>query len=632
MQAIVRKFSGQASSLALTLALGAAMAACAGEVTSEEELAELEGASEALVPSTAHWLRTCRPTPSGPACEATQCASGQYVACWGGSCSCTSGWSSDSDGSRACASDEHVECSDRGTGMGCYCARGLPPLLPQKPLPAYPLELAATQSDSVAATFARFDDGSVWGWGNGSLLDSPSVMLKPKHLSLGGKATKIVAGDASACALLQDGTARCWGTIAGVDYTSSEPVRKDSDSSVLTGLIGLTHGGDHVCGWRADGHVFCWGDGSYSRYGDPAAAPHDFAFEVSAVTDATQVVASWWNTCFLRKTGTVACVGLSHMGQLGTGEIEDPTTAPSPTCVKSLTPNDVGTAVATDIPGLKHVAYLSGGGVGSFCAETRGGTFCWGSNERGLLGLPTAPGVTNCFAASATPVKRAEGPYHVFGPSNTCVWSPRGRAQCWGSRASGLLLDSGTTAVSVPQALPFAQDMTSLTFGARHACYAGEGVIRCWGSADDGRLGNSSTVAATTAMVSVEDFSVDPGTVGGSVSSLVVPGTNTVGAGCGMFDTGIDLTSGQTFKVSATGTWSLGPGASYVCSANGTTAFGKWEGMDYGGLVGRIGSGPTFWLGGSSTKAAAFGGRLKLGMLDSDCANNSGALNVTVTR
>jgi hypothetical protein len=157
-------------------------------------------------------------------------------------------------------------------------------------------------------------------------------------------------------------------------------------------------------------------------------------------------------------------------------------------------------------------------------------------------------------------------------------------------------------------------------------------VIRCWGSGDKGRLGNSSTLSTTTSMVAVEEFTVDPGAVGGSVSSLVVAGTSTVGAGCGLFDTGIDLSAGQTFKVTATGTWSLGPGPSYVCGANGTTAFGKWEGMDYGGLIGRIGAGPAFWLGASSTKAAAFGGRLKLGMIDSDCGNNTGTLSVTVTR
>src|SRR5205085_2012914 len=98
---------------------------------------------------------------------------------------------------------------------------------------------------------------------------------------------------------------RCWGALGGADFASNEPVTKESDGSVLGGLVGLTHGGDHVCGWRADGHVFCWGDGSYRRYGDPDGNPHDSAFEVSAVTDATQVVASWWNTCFLRKTGTV---------------------------------------------------------------------------------------------------------------------------------------------------------------------------------------------------------------------------------------------------------------------------------------------------------------------------------------
>jgi hypothetical protein len=113
---------------------------------------------------------------------------------------------------------------------------------------------------------------------------------------------------------------------------------------------------------------------------------------------------------------------------------------------------------------------------------------------------------------------------------------------------------------------------------------------------------------------------------------MTVPGTSTIGAGCGLFDTGIDLAAGQTFKVTASGSWSLGSGASYVCGPTGTTAFGKWEGLDYGSLIGRIGSGPLLYLGASPTKAAAFGGRLKLGMIDSNCGDNGGALSVTITR
>jgi hypothetical protein len=638
LQAITRKLRGSQRALVMVLSIAAlGLSACVAEVIpeGEEELAELGNSEQALVPSTPHWYRMCRNTTSGQACDAVQCGGGQVAYCPGGSCSCQP-WAPnpDHDGTRYCAADEHIECAERGAGMSCFCARGLPPLLPQKALPAYPLELAITEADDVATTFARFDDGSVWGWGAGSLLARSSEVTTPVRLDLEGKVTRVTAGSRSACALMQSGTVQCWGDMGLVQWPEPHTV-EIAFGEPLTSLIGLTQAENHACAWRADGRVFCWGDGSYRRFGDADCGVWEEAFEVPGVSDAVQVVASAFSTCFLRSAGTVACLGLSHVGQLGTGDVDEPDRAPPPsTCVKSL-PRDAcaGTAVAQDVPGLKNVLLLSGGGVGHFCAETKGGTKCWGSNEYGRLALPVAPGVTQCFAATATPISRSEGPYHVFGPGNTCTWSPRGRAACWGARASGLLLDGATTHLATPQALPFAQNITSLALGARHACYAGEGVIRCWGSRDNGRLGDGGSAPATTVMMPVASFTVPGGSAGDRVSSFTIAGTNTPGAGCSLFDTGIDVVGGKTFRVSATGTWSLGPSAAYVCGANGTSTFGKTpEGFDYGGLAGRIGTGPLFWLGASSTQTPVFGGRLRLGMLDTDCGNNSGALSVTVTR
>jgi alpha-tubulin suppressor-like RCC1 family protein len=592
-------------------------------------------AAQAFVP---HWYRTCRATPSGQSCDATACAAGQYVQCSSGSCSCASGgWTPDHDGSKYCAWDEHVECSDRGTGFGCYCARGDQPLMPQKALPAYPLEVVITSGSTDINSFARFDDGSVWGWGAGAIFGSDTDYLKPhRMMKLSSKATKLTAGTSAVCTLMQDQTVQCWGDFGSFQWP--EPHTIESVPGVtLTNLIGLTQGANHACAWRADGHVFCWGQSSFRRFADASCTDTEEAFAVTAVTDAAQAVASDVNTCFLRKNGHVACVGLSHVGQLGTGEIDHPEIIPDKnTCVKSIPFGNscAGTAVATDIPGLKNVLTLSGGSTGSFCAETSGGTFCWGANDYSRLALSTSSTASNCIAAAATPIKRPEGPFHVFGPNNTCVWTPRGVAQCWGAHGAGVLLDDTTKATSgTPQLLPFAQNITSLAIGTEHACYAGEGVIRCWGHNDHGQLGNG-TSASLSAMVSVEDFTINtPSDPGGAVSSFMVSGQNSVGAGCSLYDTGIDVAGGHKFTVSATGTWSLGPGAQYVCSATGTTAWGQYLGFNYGTLIGRVGtSGSYFNIGASSTQSLTWGGRLYLGTVDSDCANNGGALNVTVTR
>jgi alpha-tubulin suppressor-like RCC1 family protein len=646
LRPIVRKVQRRAVLLALLVAAASlAVAACVAEVGSEGDEAELELASseQALVPSQGGWYRVCRKTASGlPACSATACGAGQYMVCNGvDACTChDGGWGWWWSGYRWCASDEYVECSDRGAGMRCDCARGTPPLLPQQPLGGYPLEVAITSSEELPTTFVRFDDGSLWGWGKGDLLVAPEGETrvgasKPVRLPLSGKVKRITAGARAACALLDDGTVQCLGELGPVAWDEPWTVEV-TPGEPLTGAIGLTQAANHACAWRADGRVFCWGESSYKRFGDTSCTDTEEAFEVTAVTDAVQVVASEFNTCFLRRTGKVACVGVNHAGQLGTGSVDN-SGGSGGGCRRKLPPTECsGTVVANDVVGLDHVTHLSGGGVGSFCAESTAGTLCWGSNDYQLLALPSEPGVTTCLGNQATPTPRSEGPFHVFGPGNTCTYSPWGRVQCWGSRTFGLLVD-GTSGgpAATPVALPLAQNVLSLAIGMRHACYVGDGVIRCWGDGSEGRLGDDRNANSFTTMVSVQSFSVPAATVGSTSSTLAVSGQYSTGAApCGLFDTGIDLLAGQGFQVSASSSdrWTLGPDPGHVCDANGTSAYGLWNGINYGSLVGTIGMGQPFPLGMSSTRTAVFGGRLKLGIVDSDCANNGGQLNVTVRR
>src|SRR5688572_2944705 len=141
LRSIVRKVQRRSVALALLVAAASvAVVACVAQVGSEgdEEELELAGSEQALVPSEGNWYRVCRKTPSGmQACSAAKCATNQYTWCNGvDSCSCVddpwggwyAGWTFAS-GSKWCPMGEYVECSDRGAGMRCDCARGTPPLV-----------------------------------------------------------------------------------------------------------------------------------------------------------------------------------------------------------------------------------------------------------------------------------------------------------------------------------------------------------------------------------------------------------------------------------------------------------------------------------------------------------------------
>ncbi len=101
-------------------------------------------------------------------------------------------------------------------------------------------------------------------------------------------------------------------------------------------------------------------------------------------------------------------------------------------------------------------------------------------------------------------------------------------------------------------------------------------------------------------------------------------------------NTGLTLSAGQAFSITATGLWN--GGACGDIDANGTGCFGTegTTGINYYSLIGRIGSAPTYdnqWfkIGTSYSGVAATSGTLFLAYLDSDSFNNSGSVVATVT-
>jgi alpha-tubulin suppressor-like RCC1 family protein len=633
-------------SLAAVVSTGIVVTACASTVDAPPgEGEQIASASQAdSVPALdGNWYRICTNGPSGPVCREDRCEFPKWVDCSEGlptSCACRppffGGFLPPYDGANFCGSlSDHIECTDQGAGLSCACASGEAPLLPVAPLPAYPLEIVATQGEGTPATFARFDDGSVWGWGYGgdSLLPTGVDSADPVRIELGAKVKKVAAGAASVCAILEDDSVKCWGSFTDTTYGAS-PISWSTAHTLLdaTGATlraaGIAMGEQHACAWRTDGAAFCWGQGSRRRFGDPAYQPHEEAFRVD-VGPVKQIAASLYNTCFLTKTGTVRCVGTATQGQLGNGTVD-----------LSVPDASSGTATALEASGLKGVTAIYGGNTGAFCAESWSGTKCWGDNGEAFkndnqtivhyyLGRPDDPNAINAYLPTPLPTKRTVGPNHVFGPNNTCAWSPRGRLQCWGVGFYGMFLDGTTDIAPLPVTLKQSPHVSSVALGFSHACMIGDGVIRCWGNNDHRQLGNTSGYANATSMSAVTIFNAPSVPAAGVSTTVSVSAKNS--SACGYFDTGINVVAGQKLTFTATGTWYLNETA--VCDANGLPNSGTYDGNLYGTLLGRVGvSGTPFKIGTSSSMTPSFGGHLFLATNDSDCANNTGSIAVTVAR
>ena len=103
----------------------------------------------------------------------------------------------------------------------------------------------------------------------------------------------ITAGDFHSCALLANGTAKCWGYNAigelgnGTTTGSSTPVVV----SGLTNAVAIAAGGSHSCALLANGTAKCWGYNAYGAVGERHPTDSSTPVVVTGLTNAVAITA-----------------------------------------------------------------------------------------------------------------------------------------------------------------------------------------------------------------------------------------------------------------------------------------------------------------------------------------------------
>ncbi|MCB1014171.1 MAG: hypothetical protein KDB10_03500 [Acidimicrobiales bacterium] len=315
-------------------------------------------------------------------------------------------------------------------------------------------------------------------------------------------AVQVAAGATMSCAVLQDGTARCWGTGplgtgGAFNQTSTlAVVVEDDQGDPLTGVEQIAVGGSHVCARLADATAVCWGENLAGELGDGTTDPSVVPVAVqqpggAVLTGVTELALGDLHSCARMDTGEARCWG-QNQGTLGDGTRKNRTRA-------VLVRNGSGTGplggVAQVVAGAQHT-----------CALLTAGTVrCFGENGQGQLGDGTT---TARLRPKLVKPPSGTGPLTnvtqlAADLQSTCARLANGQARCWGPNASG---QRGNGTVTPPfQAGPLrptavkAPTGTNLTgvrhvgVAALHACVGvTSGQARCWGLNTNGQVGDGT--------------------------------------------------------------------------------------------------------------------------------------------
>jgi prepilin-type N-terminal cleavage/methylation domain-containing protein len=325
---------------------------------------------------------------------------------------------------------------------------------------------------------AVLTDGTAmcWGYNNyGQLGDGTTTdRFTPVDVSgLTSGVASISAGDYHSCALLNDGTVKCWGGNnygqLGDGSTTNRSTPVDV-SGLTSGVASISAGSEHTCAVTTTGGAKCWGRNNYGRLGDGTTTNRSTPVDVSGLTSGVaSISAGVQHTCAVTATGGAKCWGWNGSGRLGDG-----------TTTSSNTP--------VTVSGLSGATGISAGGSHSCAVLSDGTAECWGNNGGGQLGDGD-----NTYTNRSTPVTVSglSGATGITsGSEHTCAVLADGIAKCWGWNGSGRLGDGTTTSSNTPVTVSGVSGATGIDAGGSHSCAVlTDGTAMCWGSKGVGQLG-----------------------------------------------------------------------------------------------------------------------------------------------
>ena len=287
-----------------------------------------------------------------------------------------------------------------------------------------------------------------------------TLLSNVKSLSSGGYDT---------CALINDGTVKCWGH----QTRSTTPI-----SINISGVSQISTGWHHTCAKIDSSTVKCWGRNYYGQLGDGNqtswGTKSNTPVTVLNLTNVDLISSGYYYSFALLTDNTVKGWGKNASGQLGDGTTTDNRTTP------------VSNTSLTNVDNLSSLLHS--------CALFDNDTVdCWGATTYGYqLGDNT---VTNVIDVQA-------------GWNTSCALINGGTIKCWGDQGShGQLGNGSTTSSTAPVSVSGISNAIQITAGENHNCaLLSDNTVKCWGENTYGQLGDGTKTNRSTPVL-VTDLS-----------------------------------------------------------------------------------------------------------------------------
>ncbi|HET8940608.1 MAG TPA: hypothetical protein VFN13_01290 [Rudaea sp.] len=419
---------------------------------------------------------------------------------------------------------------------GLLTIAALPSVAHALPALADVQQLAVGESHACVLTTA----GGVKCWGSndyGQLGDGSLISryLPVNVVGLSGGVSAISLGYRHSCALLADGSAKCWGKnlLSQLGDGTSTGRRTPVTVQGLSGATAISAGGDHTCALRGSSGLSCWGYNGDGQIGNGNTSTQPLPVSVPGGQDFVAISTGYSNTCAITTSATVKCwgvfdrvcnnfgcgfsgqlspatiAGLSGVTQISSGQYFNCAVVAGG-AVKCWGDNyyhqlgDLGTTnpnplTLYDIVGLGSGVTMVSAGYKHACARLSDGSArCWGDNGSGKLGDGSnTDGLTPVVVAGLTNATSIGA-----GGSHSCARTTGGGVKCWGSNGSGQLGDNDPWFRLTPVGVPgLGNGVQSIAAGEFHSCaVTASGAVKCWGANSTGQIGNGGTLEQATAV------------------------------------------------------------------------------------------------------------------------------------